>query len=149
MSHLVAFSLDEQRYALALGAVDRVVRAVEITPLPKAPGIVSGVINVQGQIVPVINVRRRFRLMEREAEPSDQLIIARTLKRTVALMADSVTAVLECREDEIVPADAIVPGLEYVTGVVKLSNGMVLIHDLDRFLSLDEERALDEAMTNG
>lgn len=146
MSHLVAFSLDEQRYALPLSAVERVVRAVEVTALPRAPEIVSGVINVRGSVIPVVNVRRRFGLPEREPALSDQLIIGRTSRRSVALVVDAVAGVLEYSEKQAVPAEAIAPGLEYVTGVVKLSNGMVLIHDLDRFLSLDEERALDEAM---
>lgn len=145
---IVVFILDDQRYGLALSAVERVVRVVDVTPLPKAPDIVSGVINVQGRIIPVVNVRRRFRLAEREAALSDQFIIARTSRRPVALVVDSVTGVLECPEGETIPPDAIVPGLEYVAGVVKLSDGMVLIHDLDRFLSLDEERVLHEAMAN-
>ena len=137
-TQLVVFTLDDRRYGLRLAAVERIVRMVDITPLPHAPEIVSGVVNVQGRVVPVVNVRRRFRLPEREAALSDQLIIARTIRRSVALVADSVTGVLEYPEEETVPADAIVPGLEYVAGVVKLSDGMVLIHDLDRFLSLDE-----------
>ena len=64
-NHIVVFTLDEQRYALHLLAVERVVRAVEVTALPEAPEIVLGVVNVKGRIVPVINVRRRFRLPER------------------------------------------------------------------------------------
>ena len=64
-NHIVVFALDEQRYALHLLAVERVVRAVEVTALPEAPEIVLGVVNVKGRIVPVINVRRRFRLPER------------------------------------------------------------------------------------
>lgn len=144
----VTFLLGDQHYGLALRAVERVVRLVEVTPLPRAPEIVSGVINVQGQIVPVVNVRKRFRLPEREARLSDQLVIARTSRRLVALLTDGVTGVLERAEREIVAAEAIAPGLEYISGVVKLSDGMVLIHDLDRFLALDEERAIEEAMTN-
>ena len=58
---IVVFALDEPRYALPLSAVERVVRAVEITPLPKAPEIVLGVINMQGQVVPAVDIRKRFR----------------------------------------------------------------------------------------
>ena len=67
--------------------------------------------------------------------------------RPVALLADAVAGVIERANKLIVPADSIVPGLEYVQGVLKLDDGMVLIHDLDRFLSLEEEKALDEAMS--
>jgi purine-binding chemotaxis protein CheW len=143
---LVVFVLDEQLYALRLAAVERVVRAVEVMPLPKAPEIVLGVINAQGRIVPVVNVRKRFQLPEREVELSDQFIIARTSRRTVALVVDAVNDVVPCPEAQVVAAEKILPGLEHVSGVLKLSDGMIFVHDLDRFLSLDEEQALGEAM---
>ena len=143
---LVVFTLDEQRYALRLAAVERVVRAVEVTPLPKAPEIVLGMINAQGRIVPVVNVRKRFQLPEREVELSDQFIIARTSRRTVALVVDAVNEVVPCPEAQVVAAEKILPGLEHVAGVLKLPDGMIFVHDLDRFLSLDEEQALEAAM---
>ena len=144
---LVVFTLDGQ-YALHLRNVERVVRAAEVTPLPRSPDIVLGVINAQGSILPVVNVRRRFRLMEREMEPTDRLIIAKTSLRRVALLVDSVTGVIERAEDDVVPADAIVPRTEYIEGVTKLDENIILIHDLDSFLSLDEERVLDNALNS-
>jgi purine-binding chemotaxis protein CheW len=81
----VVFTLDERRYALYLPAVERVVPAVEVTPLPNAPEVVLGVINVQGRIIPVINVRKRFGLRERDIEPNDRFILARTSRHVVAL----------------------------------------------------------------
>jgi len=144
--HLVVFTLDNQRYALHLSAVDRTVRMVEITPLPKAPEIVLGVITVNGKIVPVLDIRRRFGLAERRTGLSDHLIIARTVKRTVALVVDGANDVIERQAEEIIPPDAILPGMEHVGGVVKLEDGMVFIHDLDGFLSLEEEQALDAAI---
>ena len=143
---LLVFTLDEQRYALHLSAVERVVRVIEITPLPKAPEIVLGVINMHGRIIPVVDTRKRFRLRECEIGLSDQLIIANTDTRPVALIVDSVTGVTEQSKDTIVQAEKIVPGTEYVEGVLKLDDGMVLIHDLDGFLSLKEEKALERAM---
>lgn len=143
---LLVVRLAEQSIALHLAAVERAVRIVEVTPLPKAPGIVSGVVNVQGRIIPVINIRKRFRLPEREVALSDQLIVAHTSARAVALVVDAVDGVVEYPEEEIIACDAIVPGMEYVAGVVKLKDGVTLIHDLDTFLSLEEARSLDEAM---
>lgn len=145
---LVVFALEDQRYALHLSAVERIVRAVEMTPLPKAPEIVIGVINVQGRIIPVFNIRRRFHLPEREIELSDQLIIANTARRTVALVVDTVDGVIERLSEEVTPADQVLPRIEYVEGIVKLENGLVLIHDLDKFLSIDEETKLDEALND-
>ncbi|MCG7849660.1 MAG: chemotaxis protein CheW [ANME-2 cluster archaeon] len=143
---LVVFTLDENRYALHLSAVERVVRMVEITPLPKAPGIVPGVVNLQGRVIPVINMRRRFHLPEREIELGDQLVIAHTPRRSVAVAADSVSSVVEYSKEKVVEAGKILPGMEYVEGVVKLEDGMILIHDLDTFLSLEEEKMLDNAL---
>jgi purine-binding chemotaxis protein CheW len=77
----VVFTLDEQRYALYLHAVVRVVRIVEITPLPQTPEVIRGVVNVQGQVIPVVDIRKRFQLPEREPELGDQLIIANTACR--------------------------------------------------------------------
>jgi len=142
---LIVFALDGQ-YALHLCNVERVVRAVEFTPLPKGPDIVLGVIDAYGTILPVLNIRRRFRLREREMELTDRLIIARTSSRRVALLVDSVSGVIERNGLDVVPADSIAPGMEYVEGIAKLDQDMVLIHDLDSFLSLDEERALDDAL---
>lgn len=142
----VIFTLDEQRFALYLSATERIVRIVEVTHLPKAPEIVLGVVNVQGQVNPVVDVRKRFRLPERELNLSDQMIIAHTLRRTVALVVDSVSGIIECSEQEEIASGKILPGIEYVEGVVKLEDGMILIHDLDRFLSLEEEEVLDDAL---
>jgi purine-binding chemotaxis protein CheW len=143
---LVVFSLDDHRYALGLSAVQFVVRAVEISPLPRAPDSVEGIINVRGQVVPVFNLRRRFRLPERELQLDDHIILARTVRRGVALMVDAVNGVVECAADDTLPAEAVLPGTGYVTGVVKRPDGLILIHDLNTFLSLDEEQALEAAL---
>lgn len=146
-NQIVIFTLDEHPYALYLSAVERIWRIVEIAPLPKAPQIVLGVVNIQGRIIPVINVRKRFQLQERDLHLSDQLIIAQTSERTVALVVDAVTGVVECPAQSMISAEEIVPGMEYVEGVVKLQEGMILIHDLERFLSLQEDAALEKALT--
>ena len=146
---LVVFTLGEYRYGLQLSDVERVVRIVDITPLPKAPDIVLGVVDVQGQVIPVINLRRRFRLPEREIDLADHLIVARTARRPLALIVDAAIGVLECSDRDVEPAREVLPGLEYVEGVAKLEDGLILIHDLDKFLSLDEQAALDGVMESG
>jgi len=142
----VVFILDAQRYGLHLSAVDRVVRMVHVTLLSKAPDIVLGVVNIEGRLIPVINVRRRFRLPERGIALTDQLIVAHTARRPVALVADAVMDVVECSEQSLVAAQSIVPAIEYLEGVVKLKDGLILVHDLGTFLSLDEEDSLDRAL---
>ena len=148
LNHLIVFALDRQRYALPLPVVDRVVRMVAITPLPKAPDIVLGVVNIQGRVIPVIDMRRRFRLPEREIALTDQLVVAHTVRRPVALVADAVQDVITCAEQSLIAAENILPRVEYVEGVVKLTDGLILIHDLDKFLSLEEESSLDQALEN-
>lgn len=146
MIQLVVFRLDERRYALPLTIVERVLHAVEITPLPKAPPIVLGAIDVHGRVLPVLNVRRRFLVPDREVGPADWFLLARTARHTVVLVVDEAEGVVERPDAEIVPSIQIVPGLEAFPGVLSLDDGLMLIHDVERFLSLAEARALDEAM---
>jgi purine-binding chemotaxis protein CheW len=143
---LVVFLLDHQRYALSLTRVKRAIRVVAITPLPAAPAIVLGVIDLGGAVIPVINIRNRFNQSPRDVRLSDHFIIATTGKRTVALLVDETEGVIEVSPESCAPAGEILPGLPLVDGAVKLETGLVLIHDLDRLLSLDEERAIDRAL---
>lgn len=143
---LVAFTLHDQRYALRLGAVERIVRVAEITALPRAPDIVLGVVNVQGRVIPVINLRKRFGLPESEIELADRLIVARTSCRPVALLVTSVAGVVECPQSQIVDGERILNAARYVEGVLKLDDGLILIHDLDTFLSPLEDQELARAL---
>jgi len=140
------FILDAQRYALHLSAVDRVARMVRITPISSPPEILLGVVNLEGVVIPVMDVRQRFNLPERDISPSDRLIFARTKNRSVALVADTVTGVIECSEHSLISAERILPELAHVDGVIKLEDGLILIHNLDKFLSLEEEASLDLAV---
>ena len=145
-NQLVVFLLDGYRYALPLSIVDRVVRAVEVTPLPDAPAIVHGAINVQGDVIAVLNVRRRFGMPEREISPDDWFLLALTGHRRVALVVDASEGVIERSRQDLIASAEIVPGLDAVPGVIRTADGLVVIHDLEKFLSLDEARALDRAV---
>ncbi len=146
LSQLVAFILGEQQYALPLTAVERVVRMVEVTPLPSAPEVVIGVIDLQGNIIPVMSMRQRFGMTEPEASLSDQLIVADAGARRVALVVNSVIGVVERMAEEVTAAEKIVHGAQYVEGITRLQGGLLFIHDLDRFLSKKEERQLDSLL---
>ncbi len=146
-NQLLIFTLDDYKYAVSLSSVEKVVRLVEVTPLPKAPEIVAGVINLQGRVIPVLDVRARFGLPKRTMRLGDQLVIARTSSRAVAIVVDEACGVVECPAHGAVSAKEIVPGMEYVTGVVKLPDGMLFIHNLDEFLSLEEEETLEAAIS--
>jgi purine-binding chemotaxis protein CheW len=148
----VVFTLDEQRYALPLASVERVVRAVAVTALPKAPAIVLGAINVQGEIIPVINVRRLNHLPQRALQDEDEFIIALETSdgenpRRVALWVDSVQGVLECSDSEVLPASQIFAGVEYVSGAIRGREGITLVQDLAQSLSAHDVAALDEIIS--
>jgi len=141
---IVLFTLDEPRYALYLSAVERVVRAVEITPLPNAPGIVLGVINWQGKILPVIDIRKRFRLPTKELSLEAQFVIAKTSKRLIVIVVDSVSGVYELGKSQIVDSAEAFPYTVYLSGISKIDSNIVLITDLEKFLTNEEEKILGE-----
>jgi len=146
MTPQVVFTIDDRSFALPLVQVERAVRAVAVTALPQAPAIVCGVVNIAGRIVPVIDLRRRFGLPEREIGLTDQLLIAHTYDRPLALIVDAVVGVDEYADQDFVAVDSIVAGTSFLRGIVKSAAGMILIHDLDSFLSLEETQALDSAL---
>ena len=143
---LVVFAVEGQRHALPVPSVERVLWAVEVTRLPGAPDIVLGAINVRGRIVPVINTRRRFGVCERPIREGDHFIVARSLLRTLALAVDAVEGMVSVSQSQIVASKDIVPGLDDLEGILKLDDGMILVQDLDRLLSLDEEKALSKSL---
>jgi purine-binding chemotaxis protein CheW len=139
----VVFSLDAGRYALPLHSVDRIVRAVQVTSLRQAPSVVLGAICVAGRILPVFNVRQRLGLPERDIDPADQFLIARTTQRTVVLAVDAVSGVFELPAAAMTDAGSLAPGLAHIRGVIPIADDLVLIHDLEAFLSPAEAQALD------
>jgi len=143
LSELVAFEIDRDRFGIVLGDVKEIVRAVTITKLPKAPAVIEGVINARGSIIPVLDIRARFRLPPKPVEPSDQLVIARAAARIVAIRVDRVIGLITVTEEEIADIDAITPTSLYVAGVARLPEGLFLIHDLGTFLSEAEAHAMD------
>src|SRR5688500_10662273 len=112
---IIVFRLDEALLGLRLESVDRVISAGEVVPLPHAPDIVVGVVNVAGEIVPVVNVRRRFGMSDRIITPSDQFILTTAGRRRVAIVVDQVLGVTLTQERFWSPAAAIAPATEYIS----------------------------------
>jgi purine-binding chemotaxis protein CheW len=144
LDQMVTFTINEQRYGIPLEVVERVVRMVEITPLPTGPDFIHGVINVKGEILPVVNLRRRFSLPERPVEISDQLIIIRCATRSFVLMSDMSCEVLEFSELMQTEASGIIPDLPFLSGVVKLPNDLILLQDPEMLLSPGESKTIEE-----
>jgi purine-binding chemotaxis protein CheW len=145
-SHFVVFTLDNQKFALPLASVEKIARAVAVRPLPKTSDMVLGVINIQGRIIPVLDLRIRFGIPPRPISVTDHLIIARTTTRTLALLVDTVLDILESDRQHITDQSAILDHMQYVEGVLRIEDGMVLINDIEHMLSLDEAKALDQTL---
>src|SRR5690348_10190852 len=107
---LLEFTLDGHKYAVRLEAVERVLPMVEVTPLPHGPGAVMGVVNLQGRIVPVLDLKKRFGLEPGEPSLRSHLVVARTARWTVLLPVDSVAGLAERSAAEIAQPESIVPG---------------------------------------
>lgn len=142
----VLLKVDGQTYALHLETVDRVLRMAEVTPLAGAPEVVEGVLNMQGEVLTVVSIRRRLGLAHRGIAVSDNLVLARARTRRLAIIAESVLGVVERPADAVVSTGGITRGSQHIEGVLKTSDGLVLIYDLDRFFSPEEEKSLDLAL---
>lgn len=144
--HLLIFTLDRLRYALRLDTVERVVRAAAITALPEAPEIVLGILDLQGQIIPVIDLRKRFRLPERGIRSDDQFVIARSGNRTLALVVDGTESVIERTDLTVTAPDDVLTGTAFLEGISSTDQGLLLIHDLETLLFSAEEELLAQAL---
>lgn len=139
---ILVFSFGGARHAVPLGLVERVTLAAALTDLPGAPPGVLGVLDLQGQVLPVFDLRTRLQYAARPLSPEDQFLVVRSPRRLIALVIDEALGVAECGEPQSLAVDTASP----FRGTVRLPDGLVLVHDLERFLGADDERTLDEAM---
>jgi len=140
----LVFSMEGARHGLPLAGVENVERAVEVTPFPDAPFIFIGAIDCRGAILPVLSMRRRLHLPERNLRASDRMIIARSSRRRLALLVDEVLGVQLSPAADITRGDAISDGLGCIAGATRTPDGVILIHDIERFLSEADEKALEK-----
>jgi purine-binding chemotaxis protein CheW len=131
---------------LPAASVQEVCQAVTISPLPQAPAVVEGVLDVRGTMVPVFDVRSRFGLEPRAAGPDDHLVIASAGGRSVAVRVDRALDLVRVASEQIQAAEQLGANLRHVVGVARLADGLVVIHDLAAFLSQAESDQLAAAM---
>jgi purine-binding chemotaxis protein CheW len=117
-----------------------------VSPLPKAPAVALGAINLHGEIVAVLDIRGRFGLRAHDPQPDDQLFVVHTGRRRVALTVDEVLGPMEVPSEALIAPEAVLPGVGHLSGAVALPDGLLLIHDLDRFLSIEEDHQLAAAL---
>lgn len=121
-----------------------VIRAVELTRLPDSPPILKGLLNMRGEIIPVLNIRSRFGFPERDVLLEDRIIICKTAERVIAFSVDLVSGVMEIVPEKYDAAKEILPEMEpYVSGVTKLGRDTILIYDMDKLFSDDDMQHFD------
>lgn len=151
---ILTFELDGQRYAFPAGRIVQVVQMVAISPLPGAPPVVEGVVNVRGKIVPVFDLRGRFGLPPRPADPGQHLIILSGSPRLAAVRVDSAEDFVSIPDAEVTPAAPLSEagiassGTRHVAGIAATEEGTTVIYDLAAFLSLAESSTLDAALAS-
>ncbi len=144
--HFIVFTLDDKYFALPLSHVVRAVRAVEITPLPKAPSIIVGVLNYMGRVIPLLNISERFHLKYHQVRSKDFFIIFDAPKRLLAIHVDTIEDHLQVTHDAIISPPDIYENIEFLAGVLRSSDGVLLIPDMEKILTLQEEKTLEEAL---
>ena len=143
---LLVFKLDWLRLAVPLGVVERAEHACEITPLPGAPAAVLGVINLQGRVAAVVDLRRRLGLPQRPIRPADFLVVLQLPQQLFALPVDEVEGVMEIDPTSLVPGETLIDGLAKVQGLVRTPEGLLLIDDPQQFLDVQDMRVLASAL---
>lgn len=142
----VIFQIDQQPFAIQLSRVIRISRIVQMTPIPEAPEIIKGVANVQGDIIPVVSLRKRFDLNCTQPDLDDQIIFIQSNNRVLGLLVDEVTDIIESPDEDIISQKNVIPGADRIQGLMKSKEQIILIQDVDRMISLDEERKLDRSL---
>lgn len=145
-AQLVVFVLAQQRFAVWLRHVACVLAAVQTTPVPGAPPVVLGVIDLHGAIVPILDLRQRWPVPRPEVQVDDQFVIVQAGARLLGLLANETVGLVEC------PSAA--PGLlglqgsaaQRFEGAIALEDGLVLIHDIEQFMRASESQELELAL---
>lgn len=143
---LVTFSTGEEEFGVDILRVQEIIRTMAITKVPKAPEFVEGVINLRGKVIPIIDLRRRFGLQSKEHDKHTRIIVIEINSMIVGFVVDSVSEVLRIPASTVEPPPPVVAGLEseYISGVGKLEDRLLILLDLDRLLSRADIEALGQ-----
>jgi purine-binding chemotaxis protein CheW len=140
----VIFSLDRNDFALPVGIIDRIIRSVNITVVPGAKEIILGMINIHGQVIPVFNIRKIFNLSSRDIKLGDLYILIRMSGQTISIVVDSVKGITNRKNQKIIPAGKIFPGMEKILeGLIFFEDGMILIYNPEKLFTLEGAGKID------
>lgn len=144
---LLRFALDHEIYAVRADLVREIQRAALPVVLPDGPPIVRGLLNVRGELVPLVDLRAKLRLPARPLRASDQLVICRIRRRTLSFAVDRAIDLVEIEADRLTAADTVVRGGRRMADqVARLADGLMVIPDLEALLDADAELLLDRAL---
>jgi purine-binding chemotaxis protein CheW len=144
---LVVFQLAAEFYGVEIARVHEIIRPQSVTRVPRAPAFVDGVINLRGKVIPVLNIRQRFGLPPAEPTRTSRIVVVEIGDQIVGIVVDAVSEVLRVSTGAIEPPGPVMAGgeAEYVSGIAKLADRLVILLDLDRMLAADDRRALESA----
>jgi len=141
---IACFRLMDDLYAVDIMRIKEIIRPQRLTSLPKAPPFIDGVINLRGSVIPVVDLRKRFEMPDRDECSSTRLLILRLSTQTIGLVVDDVTEVITVPVSDIKPPPAVSDGLiaDHLLGVCLSGDVLVMLLDIDRILSTNEVTAL-------
>lgn len=145
---IVIFKLGEEEFGVNILQVREIEKLDQgITRVPKAPHFVEGIINLRGEIIPIVDLRRRFGLTLPELGYNSRVIIVEVGDALVGMLVDAVVEVLRVPVSAIEPAPAITKGVDayFLAGVAKLDTRLIVLLNLERTLSSEEAKELNEA----
>ncbi|NTU59464.1 MAG: chemotaxis protein CheW [Deltaproteobacteria bacterium] len=143
---LVTFHVGSEEFGVNILEVREINRMMEITRVPHAPPFVEGVINLRGQVIPVVDLRSRFGLPPGERDKSTRIVVVELPGKVVGFLVDSVSEVLRVSSALVEPPPSIAGGVDsvYIRGVVKLEDRLLILLDMQKLLSRGEEKELEE-----
>lgn len=141
---VVVFSIENEEYATGINQVERILELEKITRIPDAPDYLKGVINYQGRIIPIIDLKARFKLPETTVREDSKIIIAKHDQGDVGLIIDGVSQVVDIPDESITPPPDVIAGIvkEYIKAIIKLDKRIIILLDLGRILSFSEREEL-------
>ena len=142
---LISFAMSDEDYGVNIQTVKEVIRHREITRLPKAPAFVKGVINLRGDIIPIIDLRERFGMEQVEYNDMTRVIVVEVEGRSIGMVVDSVSHVIRLDEGQIEPPPPSVGKVseEYIRGIGKVEDKLIVLLKIDHVLSTEEKIELD------
>jgi purine-binding chemotaxis protein CheW len=143
---LVVFDLADEAYGVDIGAVREIIRMQDITRVPGAPEIVEGIINLRGNVIPVVDLRKRFRLDVTKRNRDNRIVVVDIGGQDIGVVVDAVTEVLRIASDSVEPPSSVITTADsvYLLGIVKLEGRLVILLDLEKVLTESEMASLTD-----